>query len=296
MSRILTVLRYPGGKSKYIKKYLEPYLFKNFNRFVDPFVGGGSYPLYILKEYPNREVWINDFNLNVYSFWKALQNDYQKLYEEALSIKQNNNEETGFDLFSKFSKEINDLAKDDYYRRGLYFYVMNRTSFSGLTEKGYFTPRAWQISFTPSIISNLLKAGPLLKHTRITNLDYKDIFKEVVESDYVFLDPPYDIKHFLYGKDGKFHKGFDHLKFKNQVDTLKGKFLITYNNNDTLCEYYKNYNIDFVDYKYSMALTKGSGSANKETKELMIYNYELENVLNESSLAETNFGVKNGRK
>ena len=40
----------------------------------------------------------------------------------------------------------------------------------------------------------------------------------VLKNTFVFLDPPYDIKDFLYGKNREMHKSFDH-------DSVCGKCL-----------------------------------------------------------------------
>ena len=60
---------------------------------------------------------------------------------------------------------------------------------------------------------------------------------------FVFLDPPYDIKDFLYGKNREMHKSFDHDRFADDVYNCVHKFMITYNVNDRLMELYKNYNL-----------------------------------------------------
>ena len=93
-------------------------------------------------------------------------------------------------------------------------------------------------------------------------------------NDFIFLDPHYDIKSFLYGKDGDKHKTFDHDEFKNHVDTLQSKFMITYNANQKLIEKYKTYHCLQWDLKYTMRSTGSYMKDQNERKELLITNYE----------------------
>jgi DNA adenine methylase len=78
---ITSPLRYPGGKSKAIRQII-PYLPAHFTRYREPFVGGGSLFIHLKQQRPDRAVWINDLNYDLYCFWQAAQRDLPRLVAE----------------------------------------------------------------------------------------------------------------------------------------------------------------------------------------------------------------------
>jgi DNA adenine methylase len=97
---------------------------------------------------------------------------------------------------------------------------------------------------------------------------------------FVFLDPPYDIKDFLYGKDREMHKSFDHDRFAEDVYKCPHKFMITYNVNDRLLELYKDYYLREWKLRYSMAHRGEKGTDENVKTELLVTNYPTERVEN----------------
>ena len=77
---IKTPLRYPGGKSKALKKILP--LVPKFKEFREPFLGGGSVFIALKQIYPECKYWINDLNNDLHHFWKSLKNEPEKLIEK----------------------------------------------------------------------------------------------------------------------------------------------------------------------------------------------------------------------
>jgi DNA adenine methylase len=87
MTILKSPLRYPGGKSRAIQrmKNLPP---EEFDEYREPFVGGGSFFLYLKQKTPGLKIWINDLNPELYYFWKYAQIDSQKLADELFTIKK----------------------------------------------------------------------------------------------------------------------------------------------------------------------------------------------------------------
>ena len=137
----------------------------------------------------------------------------------------------------------------------------------------------------PSIFFNFSLVGAdklaqfskLIKDWKITNIDYSEVMKAHGSSDtFVFLDPPYDIKDFLYGKNREMHKKFDHDRFADDVYNCIHKFMITYNVNERLLELYKNYNLKEWKLRYSMAHRGDKGTNENIKTELLVTNYKTE--------------------
>jgi DNA adenine methylase len=120
-----------------------------------------------------------------------------------------------------------------------------------------------------------------VKSLKITNLDYSELLKDTNEGTFLFLDPPYDIKDNLYGDKGNMHRGFDHLKFSNDIKEVKTPWMITYNDNEILKQWFSDYRCISWDLQYTMKAAKregqvGStttGKSGKKGKELLIMNW-----------------------
>ena len=246
---IKSPLRYPGGKSKAIKK-LSEFTDIAFKEYREPFVGGGSLFIYLKQCFPDRQFWINDLNTDVYSFWKAAQ---ENLSEMLKLIKKFKKEKNGKALYQKLLAM--NLGELSLIERGARFFVLNRITFSGTTESGGYSERAFQGRFTDSSIDRVAALSEILdKNVKITNLDYSELLKtdrsvprvhEDHEDDenaeievqqqcqiLIYLDPPYySATHSrLYGKKGNLHSSFDHQRFSEEIKACKMNWFISYDN------------------------------------------------------------------
>ena len=84
-----TPLRYPGGKSRAVKKMAQYFpSFNEYTEFREPFLGGGSVAIYITQMYPHLDIWVNDLYEPLYTFWRQLQLSGDKLRNELVQLKQ----------------------------------------------------------------------------------------------------------------------------------------------------------------------------------------------------------------
>ena len=146
----------------------------------------------------------------------------------------------------KFAKELvqsvckAEIDTYDDFQKAVAFFIMNKCSFSGLTENSTFSRTAANSNFSLVGADKLAQFSELIKNWKITNIDYSEVMNaDGPENTFVFLDPPYDIKDFLYGKNREMHKSFDHDVFAENVYKCPHKFMITYNVNERLEELYK---------------------------------------------------------
>jgi DNA adenine methylase len=265
-----TYLRYPGGKSNAIKN-IDKYLPDNFIEYREPMVGGGSMFLHIKKKYPDKTFWINDVYTNLYLFWIAARDNNEKLVETLLKLKMDTTEETSR---SKFVEIKETISAQDNFTRAVYFYYLNKCSFSGLTESGTCSPQAWVQNFSIPSIKSLADLKFLLKDVKITNLDYIDLLNHNGNDVFIYLDPPYDIgkENMLYGKNGETHRNFNHIKFSEDAYKCTHKVMISYNDSTILRERYKDFlKMYILDFRYTMRLI---GKNSPKKTELLVCNYE----------------------
>jgi DNA adenine methylase len=174
-----------------------------------------------------------------------------------------------------FNQTRVDINTQEGLERAASFFVLNKCSFSGLTENSTFSPTASRSNFSFVGIEKLKEYSKLMKDWKITNIDYSEVMNAPGEDVFVFLDPPYDIKDFLYGKDREMHKSFDHDMFAENVYKCPHKFMITYNVNDRLLELYKDYELNYWKLRYSMAHRGDKGTNENVKTELLVTNYPI---------------------
>lgn len=265
-----TYLRYPGGKSNAIKN-IAPYLPDDFSEYRETMVGGGSMFLYMKNKYPDKKYWINDIYTNLYLFWIACRDRNSELIDALLEIKNSTTKETSGEKFKEIKTTI---SIQDEFTRAVYFYYLNKCSFSGLTESGTCSPLAWVQNFSVSSIESLSELKSILSGVNITNLDYKELLDTGGEDVFIYLDPPYDIgkANMLYGRNGETHRAFDHVRFAADVEGCSHKVMISYNDSELLRARYKGFKkAHTLVFRYTMRLMEKG--APKKT-ELLVCNYE----------------------
>jgi DNA adenine methylase len=280
MKSLKTPLRYPGGKSRACEK-MGPYFpdLRNYNEFREPFLGGGSVAIHITKKYPSLDIWVNDLYEPLVNFWQQLQIFGNDLKNELVDLKlAYNTPELAKELFLKSKEHVNDQTLSNL-DRAVAFYVVNKCSFSGLTESSSFSPQASNANFSLRGIEKLPAYSSLISKWRITNYSY-DYLLDGDTSAFVYLDPPYDIKDNLYGHKGSMHKRFDHDKFAADCDFRYPMHqLISYNSDQLVKDRFKNWNAAEFDLTYTMRSVGEYMRDQKHRKELLLFNYGIKGLV-----------------
>lgn len=262
------VLKYAGGKRKELPHFLH-YVPDKFNRYVEPFFGGGA--LYFYLE-PKEDI-INDLNCKLMTFYRQLKEQFpimrrqldelQEIYEKnqcdyqakvnSFSDKKilNDNETLYYKMRELFNRH-NQSELDGYLASVVYFFV-NKTAYSGLTRYNsrgdYNVPFGRYKNFNSKIITE--QHSELLQRAELFNTDYEEIFDMLKEDDFVFLDPPYDCVFTDYGNDSFDEKQQRRLanNFRNlpcRALMIIGKTPLTVELYDEFVvgEYHKNYAVN----------------------------------------------------
>ena len=243
-------LRYPGGKTRAIK-ILEPLIKKRFpvqKTLLSPFMGGGSFELHMLSL--GYKLITNDLFKPLYTFWlmckeqpaalQALVKTYQPMTKEK---------------FATIRESI--LLDLDPISVAAKYFVINRSSFSGSTFCGGYSAESGEKRFT----ENSVKKIGALELSGLT-LENKDCLEFIhlhpqTNDTILFLDPPYYISTYIYGRDGDMHEGFNHVCLS---EVLKGRtdWVLCYNDCQYIRDLYKGCKIEKVSWAYGMNSTKES--------------------------------------
>ena len=273
MKSIKTPLRYPGGKSRAVTK-MDPFFpdLRDYKEFREPFLGGGSVAIHITKKYPDLTIWVNDLYEPLVNFWQQLQMFGTDLKNALIDLKLNNY--LRYDakrLFLSSKVKVNDISANNF-DRAVAFYIVNKCSFSGLTESSSFSPQASNSNFNLRGIEKLPDYSQIISKWRISNFSY-DYMMDGNRNVFMYLDPPYDIKDNLYGNKGSMHKGFDHDKFAADCDNNDMDQLISYNSDQLVKDRFKNWNAAEFDLTYTMRSVGEYMRDQKQRKELLLFNY-----------------------
>ena len=277
MKSLRTPLRYPGGKSRACTK-MDIYFpdLREYTEFREPFLGGGSVAIHVSKKYPHLKISVNDLYEPLINFWIQLQQFGGDLTDKIRNYKSTHPEpDSAKELFLECKNRINDKSLD-CIERAAAFYIVNKCSFSGLTESSSFSKQASNSNFSMRGIEKLPGYSEIISHWHINQYSYEYCFRENIHDDlFMYLDPPYDIKDNLYGKKGSMHKGFDHDEFADNCSHSEIDMLISYNSDQLVKDRFtgSKWNAAEFDLTYTMRSVGEYMRDQKERKELLLYNY-----------------------
>jgi len=256
------LIKWSGGKKDEIKMF-EKYFPQNFTTYIEPFVGGGSVFFYLN---PINAV-ISDVHTELIDLYKSIgDGKSQEIYN---FMEQSPNDENTYYKI-RDNMDINnelDSAKRFYYQR--------KTCFRGMLR--YNKYGKFNIPFGRYKTINYKELQNkdyeiLLNRTQILNKGFEYIFENYnSESNFMFLDPPYDSEFTDYGycQFGKEEQKKLAMCFKN----TKIKCLMIIGKTTFIEELYNGYIVDEYDKKYKFKLYDNRVGDEINTKHLVIKNY-----------------------
>ena len=275
LKSLKTPLRYPGGKSRALANLFRflPDL-SQVTEYREPFLGGGSVAIEVTKRYPKLNIWVNDLYEPLTNFWKTLQDDGHALYKRLQELKSRYPDQASAKgLFLEAKELVNDPTVSHLYR-ACAFYIINKCSFSGLSESSSFSKQASDSNFSMRGIERLPAYTQLIQNWKITNGRYQELLTDD-RSIFTYLDPPYEIGSNLYGKRGNMHKGFDHDGFATICDRFIGPQLISYNSSQLIRDRFDGWTVAEFAHTYTMRSVGSYNTDQAKRHELVLMNYEV---------------------
>lgn len=174
------------------------------------------------------------------------------------------------------------IIKGDKALHCALFFFMRNYAYSGMfrySSKGDFNVPYGGIAYNSKLMSkklNYYRSIPLLSHfadTHIYNLDFEVFLREMQlsESDFVFLDPPYDSEFSTYAQNA-FSKA-DHERLANfMINECQAKWMLIIKNTDFIYDLYnkEGVNIRTFDKEYLVSFMNRN---DKKVTHLLITNY-----------------------
>ena len=258
-----SIIAWVGGKRLLRKEILKR--LPQHDTFVEVF-GGAGWVLF--GKDPDPKKWaisrkssryqevFNDINGDLINFWTYIQQHPQAFVAELERYIASR------EIFIRFlqGKPQTELerAVSFYYRVACSFGSMG-TTFAG---KGSPDPLPLRK------LDKVLKASQGLRNVVIENQDFKQLIRHYNKPSTVFYcDPPYYELESFYDRDDAEHFTA-HDELCERLKTVKGKWLLSYNDHPTIREMYKDFRIEELKTTYSLS------GKQKEKTELLISNIE----------------------
>lgn len=276
-----TILRYPGGKTRAIK-LITPYVL-DYDKIVSPFIGGGSLETHWAGNLGKEVIGYDIFDVLV-NFWNELLKNPEELANKMSEIKSSDEEYKRIKEILISSKNTQEMLKDwstDHYKRNDVVTLDNLT----LAAYYYFNHNC---SFGPGYLGwassvYLEKWDSMIEKVRKFNCEglsvFNNGFSESItkhNEDFLYLDPPYYLDRDGDNKMYKgmypmknidvHHTGFDHELLRDMLLAHKGDFVMSYNNCETIRDWYKDFELFYPTWSYSMG--NGETRIGKNRREL----------------------------
>jgi len=180
-------LKWAGGKRQLIPQ-MQAYFPKNFNKYIEPFVGGGAV-LFYLK--PKMSV-IIDINKELINCYKVIKNKVNQLIE---LLKTHKNEKNYYYKIRALDRNKEKFARLSDIEKASRLIYLNRCCYNGLyrvNSKGQFNVPFGKYK-NPNFCDeeNLLAVSNLLKNVEIFHGSFEICLNYAVKGDFIYFDPPY---------------------------------------------------------------------------------------------------------
>lgn len=239
-----TPLRYPGGKGKFAP-FIESLIEANGLRgghYLEVYAGGAAVALDLLFKNYVSDIHINDFDHAVASFWKAAVYMTDEMIEKIKAV------EVNMDNWYRFKAIMEDEGNTDILEKGFATFFMNRCNRSGILKGGVIGGKAqagnWKLDERfkkDNLIKRLERIKQHRAHIHVYQEDARILLERCADflpenNSLIYLDPPYYVKG--QGLYRNFYEHQDHIDIKNTLETLKHKWLVSYDNAPEICEIY----------------------------------------------------------
>lgn len=274
--RMKPFTKWTGGKRKLLP-ILTELLPDDFNRYYEPFIGGGAL---LFKLLPHDAV-INDFNEELINSYLQIRDNPNELIDLLAEHSDKNSKDYYLNIRSA-DRDGRIESMTDVERAARILYML-RVDFNGLyrvNSKNQFNVPYGRYK-NPKILDKdlIYEVSGYLNANNIQILqgDFANAVTDAIDGDLVYFDPPYIPLSETSSFTSYTHEGFsyeDQVRLRNTVRDLtrRGVNVILSNSSSPLVEdLYQEFNLHYVD----ASRTNGAKPTSRgKIKEIIVTNYE----------------------
>ena len=242
-----------GGK-KLLRKIISDKFPEKFDKYVEVF-GGAGWVLFYKDKYAKTEVY-NDINSDLVNLFKCVKY-HPEAIEKELELSLNSRQ-----IFNEYKNQMDCIGLTDIQRAVRYLYLIKSSYGAKINTYGS----------KPRDISNtefLKDVRKRLSRVVIENKSFEKIISAYDnEGTLFYLDPPYHNTENMYDTGDFIFDEEQHIKLRDMLKNIKGKFVLSYNDDEFIRELYKDFKIEGIERQNNLSLNSGS-----RFKEVVITNY-----------------------
>ena len=260
-----TFLMWPGGK-KWFVRHQSDRLPKEYKKYIDPFLGGGSVYFYLEP----KEAILSDVNSELITTYKAIKADWKKLNKILKVHSRKHNDAYYYEVRGQKPRETCHVAARMIY--------LNRTCFNGIyrvNNSGVFNVPRGSKNTVFTGLEHFEERSELLKNAELYCCDFEETIDRAMEGDFLFCDPPYAIKEeqsfVRYSKN--LFDWEDQIRLANALERAKErgvKILMTNVNHKSVRELYENKEGFVLEEVSRYSSISGKKEGRKQYSELVV--------------------------
>ena len=260
-----TFLKWAGGKNWFVKNESHR-LPTQYNRYIDPFLGGGSVFFYMEP----GEAILSDVNQELIITYMAIQQDWQKLDKKLQAHSRKHNDDYYYKVRKQKPREMTSIAARMIY--------LNRTCFNGIyrvNRKGIFNvPRGSKDTILTGQEAFEERAR-ILQNAVLRCCDFEETINIADEGDFLFCDPPYAIreKESFVGYTMNLFNWNDQIRLANALDRARQRgviILMTNVDHPSVRALYENREGFILDVVSRFSSISGKSGGRKQYSELVV--------------------------
>lgn len=178
-------LKWAGGKRWLIQNYPK-FIPTQFNRYIEPFLGSGAVFFYIR---PSMSL-LSDTNAELINAYQALKDDWKRVHR-ILQVHQQRHGKL-------YYYRVRESRPRNKYARAARLIYLNRTCWNGLYRVnllGQFNVPKGTKNTVVLDTDDFELISLSLKNSEIKVADFENTIETAQRGDFLFVDPPYTVKH-----------------------------------------------------------------------------------------------------
>jgi len=216
-------LRWAGGKSWLVRRADELLGTLAFDRYHEPFLGGGAFFFGLGS---TATAFLSDANVELIETYQAVKEDVERVIVVM----------AGFANDARMYYDIRSTIPTCRFERAARFIYLNQTSYNGIYRvnlKGVYNVPFGGRSKPFLDAPTLRRAAIALNSAQLTAADFDASLDNILAGDFVFIDPPYTVSHnfngFIKYNQALFSLDDQHrlARYVDQVRAKGAKYLLT---------------------------------------------------------------------
>jgi len=277
----MSFFRYPGGKNKLKDRICERIMsLSNSCRdcngefeYREPFFGGGSIGLALMKQDKLTRAWFNDKDEGIACLWNAVGIYPHELKKMVKGFKPS---VKAFDEISEFLKtQTLRYTSESVVQYGFYKLAIHQISYSGLglksggplggrsQESAYKIDCRWSPDYICKKIDEVNKMFRNIDFPGCTSHDFSEVIVDYRPA-VIYLDPPYYDK----GSDLYYHSFTeqDHKRLAKELKATPHKWVLSYDDCPEIRKLYDWANIEVLNVNYSITSKKVQDAGKRQSR------------------------------